>query len=582
MDLKTVRPEEIRPSNTLQPRSELHPYMDKVVYQIYPRSFQDSNGDGIGDLPGIISRLDYLQDLGVDQIWLSPIYPSPNCDNGYDVSDYRAIAPEFGTMADFEELVKEAKKRGIGIMMDMVFNHTSDEHEWFQKALQNDPVYKDYYIFKDPREGKEPTNWKSKFGGSAWQYVKELDQYYLHVFDIRQPDLNWENPAVRKECADVINFWREKGVEGFRFDVVNLISKSGYEDDFDWDGRRFYTDGPKIHEFLQELNSSSFGEDPQILTVGEMNSTTLENCTRYASLKRDELDMVFSFHHLKADYALLGKNKEKWVLKSPDLQEFRRILFEWQSGMQKNGSWNAMFLNCHDQPRSLSRFGDEGKYRDESAKTLGTMIHMLRGTPYIYQGEELAAKNPGFTSLSQYRDVESLNAWTIMEERGIDEEERIKILAQKSRDNGRTPVLWSEEANGGFSKAAPWIEAAKDDKAYTAAYQQSDPNSVFAHYRKLIRLRKEHPVIAQGDFIPLLEEHPSVIAYKRKKGDSELIVLCNLKGKEAAVNLDEAGSLENYHPILSSYASQQDLSSVMTLRPYESIAFLKDSANTAA
>lgn len=553
---------------------EQHPYTDKVIYQVYPQSFQDTNGDGIGDLKGITSRLDYLADLGINQIWISPIYPSPKCDNGYDVADYRTINPEYGTMEDFEELIREADKRGIGIMMDMVFNHTSDEHEWFQKALGGDKKYQDYYIFREGKDGHEPTNWASKFGGSAWKYVPELDRYYLHVFDVKQPDLNWENPEVRKECADIINYWMEKGVKGFRFDVINLISKAGYEDDYEWDGRRFFTDGPRIHEFLRELNSESFGKNPEVFTVGEMNSTTLENTEKYASLKRDELDMAFSFHHLKVDYEIDGPVKEKWVLKDPDLKMFRDIVFEWQRGMQDAGSWNALFLNCHDQPRSLSRFGDEGEFRDKSAKTLGTLMHMLRGTPYIYQGEEIAMKNPGFTSLDQYRDVESLNAWDIMKKRGLKDDEIIAILAQKSRDNGRTPMRWNTEVNAGFSTGTPWIDGGSDTEKYTAAAQQADPDSVFHHYKKLIELRKNHPAIYDGEFIGLAEDHPSIIAYRRKSGHEEALVVCNLKKEKAEIVLED---VEDFHPVLSSYTGEMTPADEnLSLRPFESVVYLRD------
>ncbi len=559
-------------------RENLHPYMDKVVYEIYPKSFMDSNGDGSGDIKGITSKLDYLKDLGVDLLWLAPVYPTPYCDNGYDVADYKAINPDFGTMEDFEELIAEADKRGMGIMMDMVFNHTSDEHEWFKKALAGDEEYKQYYIFKDPVDGHEPTNWQSKFGGSAWQYVPELNQYYLHVFAIKQPDLNWDNPKVRQECADIINFWREKGVKGFRFDVINLISKAGYADDEIWDGRRFYTDGPRIHEFLQGLNSASFGQDDSIITVGEMNSTNLESTRQYASLNRKELDMAFSFHHLKVDYEDNGRSKEKWVLRDPDIAMLRDILFEWQLGMQESGSWNAVFLNCHDQPRSLSRFGDEGKYRKESAKTLGMLIHMLRGTPYIYQGEELGMKNPGFTSLSQYRDVESINAWGIMEGRGLNEGERIAILAQKSRDNARTPMNWdAQEENGGFGKGTPWIEYAKDDAAYCAKAEVGDPDSVFSFYKALIAARKEHSAISVGEFIPMDLHNAGIIAWKRKSEDEEAIVICNLNKTEASIVLENE-EISGYEPVLSSVQNPQRIAEKMTLAPFESMVYLRKTA----
>lgn len=544
-------------------------FEDRTVYEIYPRSFMDSNNDGIGDLPGIISRLDDLQELGVTDLWISPIYPSPGCDNGYDVSDYRAIDPVFGTMEDFEKLVKEADKRGIHIMMDMVFNHTSTKHEWFQKALAGDEHYKDYYIWKDAKsDGSLPTNWVSKFGGPVWEYVPEIGQYYLHLFDKGQADLNWENPTVRKECADIVRFWMDKGVKGFRFDVINLISKAAYEDDFEGDGRRFYTDGPRIHEFLQELNKNSFGSDPSVITVGEMSSTTLDNAAKYASLNGQELDMVFSFHHLKVDY----RNQEKWSDMKPDLDELKKLLFDWQTGLQKADSWNTLFLNCHDQPRSAERFGNVTQYRSESAKALATMMQMMRGTPYLLQGEEIAMKNNGFTSLDQYRDVESLNAWTIMKERGLDESTALKILGSKSRDNARGTMVWNMEEHNGFSKAEPWIITEEKDPAWTLEEQKKNPDSVWNHYRKLIALRKEHEVIASGTFIPLLEDVHGIIAYQRKGKEEEALVITSLLEEPKDIVLKDA---EGWKPVLSSYQDLKPAESTMTLRPYESIVYLR-------
>lgn len=542
---------------------------DKVVYQIYPMSFQDSNNDGIGDLQGIISRLDDLKDLGVDTLWISPIYPSPGNDNGYDVSDYRAIDPKYGTMEDFDELIREAGNRGIGIMMDMVFNHTSTEHEWFQKALAGDPVYKDYYIWKDARpDGSLPTNWVSKFGGPAWEYAEKFDQYYLHLFDVSQADLNWENPRVRQEAADIVRFWMDRGVKGFRFDVVNLISKAAYENDEIWDGRRFYTDGPRIHEFLQELNENSFGQDAQIITVGEMSSTDLDHARRYAAKNGHELDMVFSFHHLKVDY----ENREKWSLKKPDLKEFRNLLFDWQTGMQETDSWNALFLNCHDQPRSLSRFGNDREYRRQSAKALANLMHMLRGTPYIFQGEEIGMKNPDFTDISQYRDVESLNAWEILKEKGVPEEERLQILHAKSRDDARTPVQWNASEHFGFTRGTPWIAGTPDEAQWTLEAEKANPDSVWNHYRKLIALRKEHQVIQDGEFIPLPEEKEGVIAYLRRGKGEEALVITSLLDKEAEFTLPDA---EDWKMVLSSYDDGQEASEHMHLRPYESGVYLR-------
>ena len=391
-------------------------FRKSVVYQIYPKSFYDTNGDGLGDLRGVIEKLDYIKELGVDYIWLTPFYISPQRDNGYDIADYYHVDPRYGTMEDFEELAAEAKKRGIRLMLDMVFNHTSTEHEWFQKALQGDPKYKDYYIFKKGKEpGVPPTNWESKFGGNAWEYVEDLDEYYLHLFDVTQADLNWENPQVRKEVQEIIKFWIGKGAGGFRFDVVNLISKGEFKDDYEGDGRRFYTDGPKIHEYLRELNEATFGTDAELVTVGEMSSTTLENCYHYAGEDGKELSMVFSFHHLKVDFM----GNEKWVIVPFDFQKLKDIIFDWQVKMAEHKAWNAVFWCNHDQPRVVSRFGNVKNYWKESAKMLGTVVHCLRGTPYIYQGEELGMTNPGFTRIEQYKDVESRNHFRILQEKGL-------------------------------------------------------------------------------------------------------------------------------------------------------------------
>lgn len=369
-------------------------FKKSVVYQIYPKSFLDTNGDGLGELRGVTQKLDYLKELGVDYIWLTPFFVSPQNDNGYDVADYRTIDPRYGTMEDFEELARQTEQRGIRLMLDMVFNHTSTEHIWFQKALAGDPVYQDYYIFRPARpDGSAPTNWQSKFGGSAWEYAPQVGKYYLHLFDKTQADLNWENPAVRREVQQIVRFWMDKGVKGFRFDVVNLISKGEYADDELGDGRRFYTDGPRIHEFLQELNRESFGQDPEIVTVGEMSSTSMENCFRYAGADCGELSMVFSFHHLKVDFM----GNEKWVIVPTDFGRLKELLFFWQEGMAAHNAWNAVFWCNHDQPRVVSRFGDEGEYWKESAKMLAGVIHGLRGTPYVYQGEELGMTNAGFT-----------------------------------------------------------------------------------------------------------------------------------------------------------------------------------------
>lgn len=546
-------------------------FKQSVVYQIYPKSFLDTNGDGVGDLPGVFEKLDYLQKLGVDYLWLTPFFVSPQNDNGYDVADYRAIDPRYGTMADFESLTAQAEQRGIGIMLDMVFNHTSTSHQWFQKALAGDPKYQDYYIFRPGKsDGTPPTNWESKFGGSAWEYVPSLDQYYLHLFDKTQADLNWENPAVRREVQDIVRFWMGKGVRGFRFDVVNLISKGEFADDLQGDGRRFYTDGPRIHEFLQELNRESFGQNPEIITVGEMSSTSMENCFRYAGEDGKELSMVFSFHHLKVDFV----GNEKWVLVPADFGKLKEILFSWQEGMAEHGAWNAVFWCNHDQPRVVSRFGDEGVYWKQSAKMLAGVIHAMRGTPYIYQGEELGMTNAGFTRLDQYRDVESLNHFQILRDKGMSETGVYAILQAHSRDNSRTPMQWTAGPNGGFTTGEPWISVNPNTASINAEVQVDDPDSIFAYYQSLIRLRKEYEVFAQGDFTPLTPEHPSVLAYQRQWKNTTLLCINNFYRKECIWN--SPVSLEGYQVLLSNYDNCRPSQS-WTLRPYESALLIKKS-----
>ncbi|MDA0079565.1 alpha,alpha-phosphotrehalase [Brachyspira hyodysenteriae] len=513
-------------------------FKNKVVYQIYPKSFMDSNNDGLGDIKGIISKLDYLQNLGVDIIWSTPFFVSPQKDNGYDVADYYNIDPSYGTMEDVEELIKEAKKRNIDIMFDMVFNHTSTEHEWFKKAMNGEEKYKNYYIFKKGRvvNGKKepPTNWVSKFGGNAWQYVEKFDEYYLHLFDVSQADLNWDNEEVRKEIFDIVNFWIKKGVYGFRFDVINLISKPEvFEDDFEGDGRRFYTDGINIHKYLKELNKNTFGKYDNAITVGEMSSTSIENCIKYSGEKENELSMVFSFHHLKVDY----KNNDKWQLMDFDFQELKNLLFTWQEGMQDNNAWSALFWCNHDQPRIVSRFGDDKKYHKESAKMLATVMHCLRGTPYIYQGEEIGMTNAYFDNINQYKDVESINYFNILKNNGIEEKEIYKILQERSRDNSRTPMQWNAKENAGFSNAKPWIEVIDNYKDINAENNINDENSIFNHYKKLIKLRKDYKVISEGKTIPILKDDKNVFAFIREYNNEKLLVINNFYGNKCTIDL---------------------------------------------
>ncbi|WP_019240598.1 MULTISPECIES: alpha,alpha-phosphotrehalase [Bacillus] len=543
-----------------------------VVYQIYPRSFNDSNGDGIGDLRGVIEKLDYLQKLGVDYIWLTPFYISPQKDNGYDIADYYKIDPLFGEMADFEQLVEEASKRNIDIMLDMVFNHTSTEHEWFKKALQGEEKYKNFYILKEGKEDKEPTNWISKFGGSAWEYREEFQEYYLHLFDVTQGDLNWENPEVREEIYKVVNFWLDKGVKGFRLDVINLISKPEiFEDDEVGDGRRFYTDGPKIHEYLKELNEKTFGKHEDVITVGEMSSTTIDHCIKYSNPEEKELSMVFNFHHLKVDY----KNQDKWTLMDFDFPMLKDIFKTWQEGIQEGNGWSAVFWCNHDQPRIVSRFGNDQEYHKESAKMLATTVHMMRGTPYIYQGEEFGMPNPHFNSIEQYRDVESINYYHILKEQGVPEQEILEILKSKSRDNSRTPIPWNDEENAGFTTGTPWISLGDSAKEINAKNALEDSNSVFYFYQKLISLRKQYPIIAEGDFQMILEAHDKVMAYTRSFENKMLIVINNFYGEDTEVQLpnDLIERVENSSVLIGNYESTPALSCEMTLKPYQSIVY---------
>ncbi|MBR0285159.1 MAG: alpha,alpha-phosphotrehalase [Selenomonadaceae bacterium] len=541
---------------------------DKVVYQIYPRSFQDSDGDGIGDLRGILRRLDYLRTLGADYLWLTPFFPSPQRDNGYDVADYRSVDPRFGTMADLEELISEAGKRNMGIMLDMVFNHTSTEHEWFQKALSGNQDYQDYYIFREGEPDKLPTNWASKFGGPAWEYVPGLSKWYLHLFDVTQADLNWENPAVREELKDILRFWKEKGIWGFRFDVVNLISKpERFEDDFEGDGRRFYTDGPHVHEFLQEMVRDAGIED--MVTVGEMSSTSIENCIRYSNPAEKELAMVFSFHHLKVDY----RDGKKWELMDADIPALKQLFADWQLGMQEGGGWNALFYNNHDQPRVVSRFGDDKKYWKESAKMLAASIHFMRGTPYVYQGEEISMTNAGYQAIEEYSDVESLNYYGILRREGKSEQEALHIIGERSRDNGRTPMQWTAGAYAGFSEVEPWLSIPENYRYINAELEQQDEDSIWHFYRRLIALRKERKVIAEGKIEFMERENPNVLSYRRWNEQEELAVLCNFRGKHAGLLGTSPADYERegWQKLIGNYDGSEE-----RLRPFEVLVYTRE------
>ncbi len=534
-----------------------------VVYQIYPRSFKDSNGDGIGDIRGIIEKLDYLEKLGVDYLWSTPFFVSPQKDNGYDVANYYEIDPLFGTMEDVETLIDEAAKRGISVMFDMVFNHTSTDHEWFQKAKAGDKHYQNYYFF---RTKEEIANWQSKFGGSAFEYLEDLDLYYLHLYDVSQADLNWENPEVFEQLCQVINFWLDKGVKGFRFDVINLVSKPEvFEDDEIGDGRRFYTDGPKIHEHLHRLNQATFGQREDILTVGEMSSTSVEQGVKYADPNRDELSMIFNFHHLKVDY----RDNQKWQVQPFDFLQLKKIWKDWQEAMQAHQAYSAVFYNNHDQPRANSRFGDDRNYPYQSATMIATSIHMMRGMPYIYQGEEIGLPNAYFESIEDYVDVESTNMYRILMEKHRDQAKVLSILKAHSRDNARTPIPWDErQENFGFSNHKPWISFSKHPNLKSVRQDLESEQSVFKYYQKLIQLRKELEIISIGQINFLEMDHPQLFVYERIYEDQKLLVITNHYPDQVEYNLPYQGEilLSNYH--------RKQLEQTITIEPYEALVIL--------
>ncbi|WP_152655641.1 alpha,alpha-phosphotrehalase [Oceanobacillus sp. CFH 90083] len=552
-------------------------WQKSVVYQIYPKSFQDTTGNGMGDINGITEKLDYIKELGADVIWLTPIYVSPQKDNGYDIADYYAIQPEYGTMEDFEAMLKKAHQLGLKVIMDIVVNHTSTEHRWFQEAKKskNNP-YRNYYIWKDGEPGTPPTNWQSKFGGNAWEYDETTGSYYLHLFDVTQADLNWENEEVRNDVYQMMHFWMDKGVDGFRLDVINLISKDQRFPNDDGsippgDGRKFYTDGPRIHEFLHEMNQKVF-KGRETITVGEMSSTSMEDCIKYSNPEREELDMTFNFHHLKVDYP----NGEKWTKAPFDFLYLKQLLSDWQTGMQEGGGWNALFWCNHDQPRIVSRFGDDTTYHKQSAKMLATTIHMMQGTPYIYQGEEIGMTNPGFDDISQYRDVESLNMYKIKKAEGLSDQEIIEILQEKSRDNSRTPMQWNNTANAGFTEGTPWIGLPDNYQKINAEAALADKTSIFHHYQKLIQLRKEHQVITDGTYQLIMPEDFAIFAYIRENEDTRLLVVNNFYAKEAELDLPESihHAFMDSGILLSNYADSPSLASdTVSLRPYESIVY---------
>ena len=549
-------------------------WKESVVYQIYPRSFCDSNGDGIGDLNGITGKLDYLKELGIDVIWLSPVYQSPNDDNGYDISDYKAVMAEFGTMEDYDRMLGRAHELGIKIMMDLVVNHTSDEHPWFiESRSSKDNAYRDYYIWKDDRDGKEPNNWGACFGGSAWKYDEKTKQYYLHLFSTKQPDLNWENPLVRKEVFDMMTWWCDKGIDGFRMDVISLISKTpGLPDGRV--GKSGYGDpgcanGPRVHEFLKEMNREVLSKY-DLITVGECSGVTVEEAKKYASSAGDELNMVFQFEHMNLD----GGESFKWNHKKIRLTELKQVMSKWQTELEGK-AWNSLYWCNHDQPRMLSRMGnDDPKYREVSAKMLATCLHMMQGTPYVYQGEELGMTNYPFTSLEEFRDIESINAYHELTEKGIvPPEEMFDYISYKGRDNARTPMQWDDSPSAGFTSGTPWIAVNPNYKEINAKEQMAREDSVFRYYQKLIKLRREHEIIVYGDYRLLLPDSGELYVYMRSLGAQRLLVVCNFTEQETAYQMPDELESGKGRVLISNY-DRETLEPSATLAPYECAAVL--------
>lgn len=546
-------------------------WKESVVYQIYPRSFMDSNGDGIGDINGITSKLDYLKELGINVIWLSPVYQSPNDDNGYDISDYQAIMEEFGTMEDFDRMLQAAHERGIKIMMDLVVNHTSDEHAWFVESRKSkENPYRDYYIWREGKNGEAPNNWGSCFGGSAWEYDQATDMYFLHLFSKKQPDLNWDNEKVRKEVFDMMTWWLSKGVDGFRMDVISMISKVPELPDGTKGEGALYGDfgpsvinGPHVHEYLQEMRSRVLSEFDTI-TVGETSGVTVEEAVKYAADDESELNMVFQFEQNDLD----NGEHSKWNLKKIHLPDLKEILAKWQTRLEGK-AWNSLYWNNHDQPRIVSRLGNDKEYREVSAKMLATCLHMMKGTPYIYQGEELGMTNVPFASLEEFRDIESINAYHEYTENGIiGEEDMLKFLCYKSRDNARTPMQWDNSANAGFSEARPWIKVNPNYTEINAQEQLNRNDSVFHYYQKLIALRKQKEIIVYGNFELLLPEDEDIFMYTRVLEKEKLLVICNFSKNERVVKLPdgfEAGDI-----LITNYENLE-ISDELKLRPYEAI-----------
>lgn len=550
-------------------------WKEAVVYQIYPRSFMDSNGDGIGDLNGITSRLDYLKELGIDVIWLSPVYKSPNDDNGYDISDYQAIMDEFGTMEDFDKMIAGIHERGMRLVMDLVVNHTSDEHPWFLESRKNkENEYRDYYIWREGKDGKEPNNWGSYFSGSAWKHDEATDMYYLHLFSKKQPDLNWENPKVREEVFSMMNWWcGEKGIDGFRMDVISLISKQpGLPDGPQAPGALYgYADcanGPRVHEFLKEMNQKVLSKY-DLMTVGETAGVTIDEAKRYAGFDEKELNMVFQFEHVGLDSGEHGK----WTDKRVPLLEFKKVMSAWQTELDGK-AWNSLYLGNHDQPRSISRFGDDSpEYRVVCAKMLATCLHMMQGTPYVYQGEELGMTNVPFEDISQVRDIESINAYHEMSEAGlISKEDMLRFICLKGRDNARTPMQWDDSENAGFTTGTPWILVNPNYKTINAKAALADEDSVFHYYRKLIAMRKEEPILAYGHYALLEPDHESLYVYTRTLEEEKLLVMCNFT--KEAVSYEIPAEFSDAKILIGNYG-RDEAKGTVELKPYEALVLKK-------
>ncbi|WP_423406859.1 alpha-glucosidase [Heyndrickxia sp. MSNUG] len=551
-------------------------WKESVIYQIYPRSFMDSNGDGIGDIPGIISKLDYLKELGIDVIWLSPVFKSPNDDNGYDISDYRDIMDDFGTMADWELLLKEMHERGLKLIMDLVVNHSSDEHNWFVESRKSkDNPYRDYYIWRPGKDGKEPNNWESVFSGSAWQYDETTEEYYLHLFSKKQPDLNWENPKLRQEVYDMMKFWLDKGIDGFRMDVINFISKvDGLPDAPNPEGKpyvsgsKFFMNGPKIHDYLQEMNREVLSHY-DAMTVGEMPGASVELAKLYTNEERNETNMIFQFEHVDLDSGPEGK----WDLRPLKLTDLKKSFTKWQNGLEGEG-WNSLYLNNHDQPRMVSRFGNDQEFRIVSAKMLATFLHMLKGTPYIYQGEEIGMTNVRFDSIEEYQDIETLNMYNEkVIQNGEDPAKVMESIYVKGRDNARTPFQWDGTDHGGFTTGTPWLKVNQNYKEINAKLAVEDEHSIYHYYRKLIQLRKEHPIIVHGSYEILVPEDENVYAYTRTYESHTLLVVLNFSAQNQTFEVPAELQGKKDEILIANYSGHETLQTTIALKPYEAIVY---------